>query len=303
MPTESAGRAVAGNLGRFGGIATRGQLRSAGVSGNAVRTQLEALRWRRLGNAIILHHGPATGAQLRIATLIGHGPRSALTSFTALRGYGLRGWDRPEIHLVAPRGTKPFQHPELPRIRLHQSRRIALAGRHRAETCAASAIRAAGSLSSARHACGLVAAVVQQRVCGIHELHAAATAATRIRHRSSILSALADIEQGAQALSEIDFVRLCVRNGLPAPRLQQVRRDSTGTRRYLDAVWDLPDGRTLVVEVDGALHLAQQRWWSDQLRQNDIALSGALILRFPSAIVRHEPAIVVAQLRQALRCT
>jgi very-short-patch-repair endonuclease len=55
-----------------------------------------------------------------------------------------------------------------------------------------------------------------------------------------------------------------------------------------------------VVEIDGALHLAQSRWWEDQLRQNEIVLSGALVLRFPSAVVRHEPALVVAQLRRAL---
>lgn len=115
-----------------------------------------------------------------------------------------------------------------------------------------------------------------------------------------MLLALDDIEQGAQALSEIDFVRLCRKHGLPPPRLQQIRRDGSGRRRYLDAVWDLPGVGSVVVEVDGALHLAQPRWWDDQLRQNEITLSGALVLRFPAAVVRHEPAIVLAQLRRAL---
>jgi len=81
---------------------------------------------------------------------------------------------------------------------------------------------------------------------------------------------------------------------------QVVRGDSAGRRRYLDVVWDLPDGRTLVVEVDGAYHLSHKQWSSDQLRQNDITIGGALVLRFPSDVVHFEPHIVIARLRRAL---
>jgi very-short-patch-repair endonuclease len=62
-----------------------------------------------------------------------------------------------------------------------------------------------------------------------------------------------------------------------------------------------PDGRRVVVEVDGALHLVPRRWWADQLRQNELVLHGDLVLRYPSAVVRCEPALVVDQLRRALR--
>lgn len=54
------------------------------------------------------------------------------------------------------------------------------------------------------------------------------------------------------------------------------------------------------MEVDGALHLAASRWWSDQLRQNELTLSDAIVLRFPSVVVRTEPALVAAQLARAL---
>lgn len=300
VPTASAQRSIDTRIRRFSGVATRRQLRRVGVDSNAIATQLNALRWRKIGAAIVLHYGTLTRRQLLSVALANHGPQSLLTSFTALHGYGVHGWDRPEIHVVTPRGTRPFQHPSLPRIVLHRSDRIAAGTRFLAETCAASAVRAASSLTSGRHACGLLAGVVQQSAATATELAAAVHPALRVRHRRAMLLALADISLGAQALSEIDFVRLCKKNGLPPPRLQQVRHDSEGRRRYLDAVWDLPGGRTLVVEVDGALHIVQQRWWSDQLRQNDIALSGAMILRFPSAVVRHEPRLVLSQLRKAL---
>jgi very-short-patch-repair endonuclease len=56
----------------------------------------------------------------------------------------------------------------------------------------------------------------------------------------------------------------------------------------------------VVVEVDGAMHLIAARWWSDQLRQNELVLGGAIVLRFPSVIVRTEPSVVVDHLRRAL---
>lgn len=109
-----------------------------------------------------------------------------------------------------------------------------------------------------------------------------------------------DIAQGAEALSEIDFVRLCRRFTLPAPIQQAVRRDASGRRRYLDASWRRHDGRLVVVEVDGALHLTARRWWADQLRQNELVLDDALVLRYPSVVVRTEQALVARQLRRAL---
>jgi very-short-patch-repair endonuclease len=56
----------------------------------------------------------------------------------------------------------------------------------------------------------------------------------------------------------------------------------------------------VVAEVDGALHLAVRRWWDDQLRQNELSLADALVLRFPSVVVRTEPGQVADQLRRAL---
>jgi very-short-patch-repair endonuclease len=56
----------------------------------------------------------------------------------------------------------------------------------------------------------------------------------------------------------------------------------------------------VVVEVDGALHLDQQRRWDDQHRQNEIVLSDAIVLRFPSVVVRTQPEVVAAQIRRAL---
>jgi hypothetical protein len=123
---------------------------------------------------------------------------------------------------------------------------------------------------------------------------------SRVRHHAALKLAVADIAQGAEALSEIDFVGLCRRSGLPVPTLQAVRIDGSGRRRYVDAEWTSRSGRRVVAEVDGALHLAPRRWWNDQLRQNELMLTGDLVLRFPTVVLRHEEAVVANQLRRAL---
>lgn len=118
--------------------------------------------------------------------------------------------------------------------------------------------------------------------------------------RDTLTAAVADIAGGSDALSEIDFVGLCRRYKLPLPEQQELRRDRDGRRRYLDATWRRQDGRLVVVEIDGALHLNVHRWWDDQLRQNELSLADALVLRFPSVVVRTAPELVAAQLRRAL---
>lgn len=145
-----------------------------------------------------------------------------------------------------------------------------------------------------------MAAAVQQNRVRAEDLEVAITGFPRLRHRALLRLAIADIGGGSQALSEIDFVRLCRRHGLPDPTRQAVRREPSGRRRYLDASWRRRDGRLIVAEVDGALHLAPKRWWDDQLRQNELALADALVLRFPTVIIRTDDALVADQVRRAL---
>jgi hypothetical protein len=299
MQTRAAQRtfAVPGN----GTVQTRAQLRGQGVTDSQLRARLAAGRWQRCGRAIILHNGPLTRQQRWAAALISVGPRATLTSFTAAELLGLTGWAREEIHILVPMGARSGAASGL--VRLHRSRSWEPGRQVVGIPCHAAPpalIMAASGLPSARWACGLLAAGIQQRLTSAAALRRQLQTRDRTRHRRQLLAALHDIEGGSQALSEIDFVRLCLRYGLPAPVQQAIRRESTGRRRYLDATWRREDGRLVVVEVDGALHLEARTWWNDQLRQNDIALGGALVLRFPSAVIRDQPDLVAQQLRRAL---
>jgi hypothetical protein len=300
--TESASEAARVAAQADHTVQRRLELIESGCTASAQRAQLDAGRWQRMGRAIVLHNGPLTRAETRRVVLLNCGPRAVFTAFTAAEAAGLKGWERDETHVLVPPGV------ERPRIalpyRLHRTSDwddwlTTVAGRRR--HLGRALVIAASSFRLPRVAAGLLAASVQQRLVTPDRLRAAVIAAPRTRHRAALIAAIDDIAMGAHALSEIDFARLCRGARLPEPIRQSVRLESGGRRRYPDAEWELVDGRRVVAEVDGAVHLVPRRWFDDQLRQNELALSGSMLLRFPSVVVRHEPALVIAQLRRALR--
>ena len=282
---------------------SRAQLARLGFDWNAVRAQLDARRWRQVGRAIVLHHGPLDAQVQRDVALINCGPRGVLTSFTAAEVAGLAGWERPEVHVLVPRSARVLRCAEVPVI-VHRAREWTAVRRHPAggvHRLGPAVVLAAGSFDRPRPACAILAATVQQRLLRPDHLRSALNDASSVRHRAIMRAAVDDIAMGAQALSEIDFVCLCRRFALPRPQLQTVRASPGGRRRYLDVEWTRADGRRVVVEVDGALHLRSLDWVRDQLRQNEITLANSLVLRFPAVVVRTEPALVAHQLRRALQ--
>jgi hypothetical protein len=275
----------------------------AGHSPAQIRAQLDAGRWRRWGFAIVLHNGPLSRQQQWYVARIHGGRRALLTGFTAAEACGLQGWERDDVDVLIRQGSRGS--PSCPvSVRWHRVRDWSGVRRYREAAIhllPQALLIAAGSFVQPRPACGILAAAVQQRLVTPTRLMQELEASPRLRHRRTLRGALADIAQGSDALSEIDFVRLCRRHGLPPPEQQTIRPARSGRRRYLDATWRRKDGRLIVVEVDGALHLSPERWWKDQLRQNELALANALVLRFPSVVVRTEPTVVAAQLRAALQ--
>jgi len=298
--TNAARAARTAALRDFEGVAGIRELTATGMTHSQIHAHLAAGRWTRFGNAVVTHNGAPSRREREAVALINCGPRSVHTSFTAVQRWGLTGWERDEIHVLAPSGTVGLG---LPNLRVHRVRdwgRVEQVRARRLQRLAPALVVAASSFARPRPACGILAAAVQQRLVTPNELQRALSLATRTRHRSTLMHAVADIAQGADALSEIDFGRLCRRAGLPAPRLQAVRVEPSGRRRYLDAEWERADGQVVAVEVDGAIHLKPLRWYDDQLRQNEVVIGGTILLRYPSVVVRTEEPLVVDQLRRIL---
>lgn len=279
-------------------VATRAQLLAAGFDSDAVRRRVATGRWQRIGPAVVLHNGPIDELALAWAGILSVQGPAALAGRSGAKRYGLRGFEPGAIEIVVPRGATP---PAITGVRWHESRRFGEADiaspRGLAVVRAPRAIVDAASWTpSPRVACALVAASVQQRVVSARALRRELAAAGLIQHRKQLHAVVADIEGGADSLSEIDLVALARRAGLPPPRRQAVRCDRFGRRRYLDA-----DFGGFVVEVDGGVHLKPLTYWDDALRQNELVLGGDRVLRFPTIAIRLEPDVVIAQLQAAAR--
>ncbi len=252
---------------------------------------------------MILHNGPLTPEQQRWAAVLAAGPNSALAGVTALEMAGLKGWEDAAVHLLTPRGRTPPRISGIPTV-LHETRvpaggRIEVIGRPRRTRVERSAIDAASWHPRPRSACGLLAAVVQQRLTTGPRLLAALEFAGPIRHRRILGLTLNDICGGAQALSEIDFGRICRRHNLGQVVYQAVRNDATGRRRYLDVLLESPSGARVACEVDGAVHLVVSTYWDDMFRANELMIAGQPLLRFPTLALRLDEIRVVDQIRRA----
>jgi len=281
-------------------VLSRRVLAEMGISRWQIRSEVRARRWQVVGrHAVVMYRGPLGPEQRRRVCLLHAGPGAVLSGCTALAVSGLSGWDDGTVQVLVPKGRLI---PPLPGMAIHETRRfpddyLGSPPRSRVERAA---VDAAIRITQPRVAAALLAAVVQQRLTLPERVAAELAAAGRVRHRRLLTRVLDDIAGGAQALTEIDFAELCRRHGLPQPRRQVRRRGASGTIRYSDAEWRLPDGRIVRAEIDGALHLVPQQYWSDMARDNDDAIDGQLVLRFPSVSWWLDEAGVVNQLRRAL---
>jgi hypothetical protein len=283
-------------------VFSRAQLRAFGWASNRVQHEIDMHRWIEVApNVIVCHTGPPTPRQLLWVGHLHAGTGSALTHVTACHDSGLR-WTTADtrIHVMTQKGDlvkplagfvfhqtrRPFWRwldddpPGPPRIEIHRAV-LLTAERDR----------------SIRRAIGLLAASVQQGLTDVDRLAVGIKEIRKLRHGQQFGWALGDIAGGAQSFAEIDIVRLCREAGLQPPSRQTRRRGKDGRWRYLDLEWVLPDGRRIVLEVDGSFHMLVENWSSDARRERSVVVSGATVLRCTSIEVRFSPRDVLDDLR------
>jgi hypothetical protein len=283
------------------GVIRRDQAEHLGLTRAFERNQLKASRWTQWGDHVLLMQNSAPARrQLMLIAVLDVGYPAALASHTVLELAGFTSFasEADDVHIIIPRGARCHT---LPGVLLHESRRVwpefhvELAGLPCTDI-PRSAIDAAAWQPWSRFACALVAAVVQQRLCTTDDLDHALRHVGRVRHKAHLREAIRDIRGGSQALSEIDLVRVCRRFGIKEPDRQVKRMDSHGRLRYVDAEWKLPDGRRVVLEIDGAHHLEVQNWQADMRRERGLVVRGAQVFRATAIEVRVEPALIVDDL-------
>lgn len=281
------------------GVLSRRQLYAAGITRAEVYANLRAERWQRTGRqTIAVHTGPLTARAREWVAVLEAGPRACLDGASALVADGLTGYDLDLIRVSVPRGAKVFG---IPGVDNRQSRRLRaddLVGsgvpRTRPEVAA---VRAALWARSDRQAALVLTMAVQQRLTTAEIIGRAMLAVRRDRRRAFVHAVILDLLGGVRSLGELEVARECRRRGIPEPTRQVVRRGDAG-RYYLDIYWE---EWGVVVEVDGIHHSWANQVVGDALRQNNLALSGDVVLRLPLLGLRVAPDQFFAQIEAALR--
>lgn len=281
------------------GIVRRGQLRSLGWTPGRINHEIAVGRWSDVAPRVVaMQNGPLSEGQRLWLGPLHAGEGAALTHLTACVQGGLRWEGDGVVHVLTAKGDLVSP---LAGFRFHQTRRPFAAWLHPFATPARVDIEHAPLLTAERdrrlrRAIGLVAAVVQQRLSTADRLLSASVEMTKLRHGHDLRLALGDIAGGAHSFAEIDIGRLCADRGLRPPRRQVMRTDAGGRRRYLDCEWDLPDGRILVLEIDGSFHMRAENWWKDMQRERSVVLDGRVVLRCASIEIHLEPERIAADL-------
>ena len=317
MPTFGHGRSVSqsayddqrwtlGDLLRVqAGIATREQLIRNDVSVSEFTANVNARRWRRLNDHVIAtHNGPLTRRQAMWAAILSAPFPVALCAETVYELFRVPGAETEVIHVLVPRGARVLPVPGV-RLSVHESRRFPSAHEVMIReglpitSLARAAVDSAAWSKDVRRAWRLAVAPIQARLIRPEQIRAELDKAGKVRRRRSLSLLLNDLEGGAQALREVEFLRFCRRHGLPTPKCQ-ARLDSQGRRRYLDAEFRRRSGRPLHVEIDGGIHLKLAIRAQDTIKDNDAHIAGQLVLRYASISIYTDAPDAVRQIRQAL---
>lgn len=278
----------------YDGVCNREQLRRRGVTRDDIRHEVAAGRWKCRGNQTVEIYpgGPAADRWRALWEVRG---RPRLDGVSALEVAGLEGWTETTVHVSVPEGTRVTA---VEGVTVHRVRQLTSpVGDPLRSTTGWAALHAASWAATDRTASTLLAMAVQQRLTTGQHLYALLGSAGRLRRIRHIRRVVADISNGAQALSELDFVQLCRRYHLPAPEQQVARRGHRG-RIYLDASWRRYN---VTVEIDGSQHSSGLAHIDDALRDNELRHDGVTVLRIPALALHVEPRAFADQIRRALR--
>lgn len=286
------------------GVATRRQLLDGGHAWAFIRSQIDAGRWRELNEKVVVgHNGPLTWRQRLWAVYLSAPDPAGICGLSSLQSWRVKGFETDDVHVLVGRGARVLPVDGV-KVVVHESRRfsaadVVMARRPPCTRVSRAAVDAAAWSPNVWTAMRVFVAPVQQRRETAVVMRAALLEAGHIRYRRQLLALAADMCGGAEALSEAAFLGFCRRHEFPTPRCQR-RMDRAGRWRFLDAEFELPNGRIVRVEVDGGVHVVLSVRAEDNLKDNDATLAGKGVLRYASPLIYGDDPRAVAQLRRAL---
>ena len=218
-------------------------------------------------------------------------------ALSAAGARGLKRWEREEITILV---SNPLSFSPLSGYRFFRTRRPykVLLGAGDLPVCRLepAVLMFAAHEPHLRTALGAVTATVQQRLTTSHALAVWLDRLAPLRRSRDLRALLVDVSAGAHSMAEVDLRQACRTYGVQPPRSQQPRTDSRGRRRYTDAEWLLPDGRVLVLEVDGGFHDDVMQATEDRVRNRRLTNERRSVVQCAAWELRHEPWEVIQDL-------
>jgi len=301
-------------LARQQGVITRQQAMAGGLSKHAWEWRLSTGRWQKvLPGVAVAHSGGISDEQRPWAAVLYGGEGAALGGRASLTLVGTKlPWNSDTVQpldVVIPQerrladgalpdgGTVIIRRLKNPGQWITTWRGLACVRPH------AAVLHAVAWARSDAQAEFLLSATVQQRKTAVPLVREALDLMPELTRRALVRELLDDIELGAHATSELRFLRMCRKHGLPLPDELQ-RRVRVGRKtHYLDARYRAVG---VTIEIDGAHHRDAESWDADALRALRVtaALPGERVIRITTGMLRNHEAEVAALLLVVLlgRC-
>lgn len=280
------------------GLLSHRQLRELGVSRGEIRNHVRVGRWAvRSSEVVSTTTGPLSPEQALWLGVLHGGPTAMVGALSAATQRGLKRWQRDEITILV---GNPLSFEPLPGYCFFRTRRPypVLLGSGTLPTCRLepAVLMFAAHEPHLRTALGAVTATVQQRLTTTDALGRWLDRLTPLRRSRHLRDLLIDVSDGAHSMAEVDLRKACRAFGVQSPRSQRTRTDRRGRRRYTDAEWLLPDGRVLVLEVDGAFHDDVMQATEDRVRNRRLTNARRVVVQCSAWEIRHEPWEVIQDL-------
>ena len=280
------------------GLISWRQLHTIGVTRAEARAQLRARRWQRLsGEVLSTTTGPLSREQRLWLGVLHAGGDAMLAGLTAARVHGLRNWDRDTITVAV---ANPHSFEPIEGFRFFRSRRppqlLRADGLLPVCKIEPAVLMFAAYERNRRTAHGAITACVQQRLTTPAVLAGWLDLLKPLRRAVEFRALISDLDGGVQSLAERDVRRACLEFGVAEPTRQRKRRDRSGRVRYTDCEWKLPDGRILVLEVDGAFHDDFLQAMDDRARARKLTDDRTIVISCSAYEIRYHPASVMEDL-------
>lgn len=283
---------------RQAGMVSRRQLRAIGVTKSRIAAQVSARRWTlRTPTVVSAFTGDLSWFQQCWLGVLQAGRGAIIGGVAAGQFHGLQNWHRDSIDVLVPANSSLER---IPGIRWVRTRRRLQLLREPGTELPVARIEPAllifgGADRSARTAMGCLAAAVQQSLSTPERIGHWIEALRPLRRSALLRACVADMAGGAQSVGELDSVLFRAHN-IKRPDRQVCRRDASGRSRFLDCCWTLPNGRTLVLEIDGGFHMSAMHWQADVARARDLADPSTIIVRCTTVELRDDPASIASSL-------